>query len=98
MAELDKKTIKHLMQLSRIQCTEEEEEKLLADLGSILDYVKQLQEIDTSQVQPCSHVLEDLTAFMRDDIPGEVMPRELLMANAPDVIGGMIRVPKVLKS
>lgn len=98
MSELDEENIKHLVRLSRIRCSDEEQKRMLADLGKILDYVKELQEVDTSHVAPCSHVLEDLTAYLRDDIPGETMPREVLMANAPDSIGGMIRVPKVLKS
>lgn len=98
MSELDKKTIKHLMWLCRIQSTDEEQHNLLADLDKILEYVKQLQEIDTSQTPPCSHVLEDLTPFMRDDVPGEVMPRQVFLANAPDVINGMIRIPKVFKT
>jgi aspartyl-tRNA(Asn)/glutamyl-tRNA(Gln) amidotransferase subunit C len=98
MGDLDDNTIKHLMMLSRIQCTEEEQISLLADLRKILEYAKLLQDVDTSQVAPCSHVLEDLTAFMRDDITGEVMSRDAFLSNAPEVIGGMIRVPKVLKS
>ncbi|MBA2727545.1 MAG: Asp-tRNA(Asn)/Glu-tRNA(Gln) amidotransferase subunit GatC [Parachlamydiaceae bacterium] len=98
MGELDDNTIKHLMMLCRIQCTEEEQVSLLADLRKILEYANLLQEVDTSQVAPCSHVLEDLTAFMRDDIPENVMSRDAFLSNAPEVIGGMVRVPRVLKS
>ncbi len=98
MGDIDDDTIKNLMLLCRIQCTEEEQIKLSADLRKILEYVRLLQEVDTSNVAPCSHVLEDLTAFMRDDIPGKVLSRDAFLANAPEVIGGMVRVPKVLKS
>jgi aspartyl-tRNA(Asn)/glutamyl-tRNA(Gln) amidotransferase subunit C len=97
MANLDKKTIKTLTQLSRIDCSENEQEALLEDLKKILHYVELLDEIDTTHVPPCNHVLEDVANVMRDDIVGEVMPREVFLANAPSHIGGMIRVPPVIK-
>ena len=98
MAELDKKTIKNLTELSRIECTEEEQEKLLQDLKSILKYVEQLNEIDTTHVLPCNHVLDDIANVMREDKVGDLLPRELFLANAPSHIGGMIKVPPVLKA
>jgi aspartyl-tRNA(Asn)/glutamyl-tRNA(Gln) amidotransferase subunit C len=97
MAQLDKNSIKSLVQLSRIDCTEEEQEALLKDLKSILKYVELLQEIDTTHVPPCNHVMDDVVNVMRDDIIGDIMPRETLLANAPSHIGGMIRVPPVIK-
>lgn len=97
MANLDKKTIKTLTQLSRIDCSENEQDKLLEDLKKILHYVEQLDEIDTTHVPPCNHVLEDMANVMRDDVVGDVMPREVFLANAPSHIGGMIRVPPVIK-
>jgi aspartyl-tRNA(Asn)/glutamyl-tRNA(Gln) amidotransferase subunit C len=98
MAELDKKAIKTLSQLSRIDCTEEEQEALLKDLQKILHYIEQLNEIDTTHVQPCNQVLDDMSNVMREDIPGTPMPRELFLANAPSHVGGMIRVPPVIKA
>jgi aspartyl-tRNA(Asn)/glutamyl-tRNA(Gln) amidotransferase subunit C len=98
VAQLDKDTIKYLTQLSRIDCTEDEQEMLLKDLRSILDYFEQLEEIDTENVMPCNHVLEGTVNVMRDDVVGQTLPRELFLANAPSQIGGMIRVPPVIKS
>lgn len=97
MAEIDKSTIKNLTQLSRIDCTEEEQEKLLKDLKSILNYVEQLNEIDTTHVPPCNHVLEDIVNVTREDVVGDVLSRELFLANAPSHVGGLIRVPPVIK-
>lgn len=98
MAELDKKAIETLTHLCRIDCTEEEQEALLKDLKKILNYVEQLNEIDTTHVAPCNQVLEEMANVTREDVPGESMPRELFLANAPSHVGGMIRVPPVLKS
>lgn len=97
MAELNKETIRNLIQLSRIDCTEEEQQALLKDLQQILAYFEQLQEIDTEDVLPCLHVLEGIANVTREDLVGETMPREVFLANAPSQIGGMIRVPPVIK-
>ena len=98
MAELDKNAIKTLSQLSRIDCTEEEQEALLEDLKKILKYIEQLNEIDTTHLMPCNHVLDDIANVMREDIVGSTMPREEFLANAPSHVGGMIRVPPVMKT
>lgn len=98
MAELDKKTIQTLTELSRIGCTEEEQEHLLADLKSILGYVEQLAEVETGDVPPCNHVLADMNNVTREDVVGETLPRELFLENAPEQIGGLIRVPTVIKN
>lgn len=97
MANLNKETIKYLTALSRIDCSEEEQEKLLKDLRSILDYFEQLQELDTTGIPPCNIVLEDMQNVLREDVVGETMPRETFLNNAPAQVGGMIRVPPVIK-
>lgn len=97
MANLDKETLKKLTQLSRIDCTEEEQEGLLEDLRKILTYVDQLSEIETKDVVPCNHILEDIVNVMREDRVGEILPRDVFLGNAPSQVGGMIKVPPVLK-
>ena len=89
--------IQYLPTLSRIDCTEKEQESLLEDLGKILNYVEQLQEIDTENVPPCNHVLEGITNVMREDEVGETLPRETFLSNSPSQVGGLIRVPPVIK-
>jgi len=96
MATLDKETLKQLTRLCRIECTEEEQEALLKDLKKILDYVEQLQEMDTENVPPCHQVLENRANVMREDVIGEVLDRESFLGNTPH-IGGMIRIPPVIK-
>lgn len=98
MEKIDKEMIKKLTKLSRIDCTPEEQEALLNDLMEILVYFEQLQEVDTQHVLPCNHVLEDMVNVMREDVVGPTMPREVFLANAPSQVGGMIRVPPILKS
>lgn len=98
MAKFNKETIRSLIQLSRIDCTEEEQERLLKDLEKIIRYFEQLEEINTDNIPPCNHVLEGMHNVMRDDIVGDTLPREEFLANAPSQIGGMVRIPPVIKS
>jgi aspartyl-tRNA(Asn)/glutamyl-tRNA(Gln) amidotransferase subunit C len=98
MASINEETIQNLITLSRIECTPEEQKKLLTDLAKIVAYVELLKEIDTENVTPCNHVLEGASNVMRDDVVGASMPRETFLANAPSQVGGMIRVPPVIKN
>jgi aspartyl-tRNA(Asn)/glutamyl-tRNA(Gln) amidotransferase subunit C len=97
MADLDKETIKNLTKLCRIDCTEEEQLTLLEDLKKILDYIDQLDEIDTENVTPSYHVLDSVVNVMREDNPGETMSREVFLNGAPSHAGGLIKVPPVIK-
>lgn len=98
MAQVDKNTVDKLTKLSRIRCTETEKDTLLKDLKKILKYMEQLNEIDTENVPPCSHVLADMVNVTREDVVGPTMPRDTFLENAPSHIGGMIRVPPVIKN
>lgn len=98
MSRLNKETIKKLTQLSRIGCTEEEQDALLKDLEKILVYFDQLEEIDTENVAPCNQVIPDIANVMREDVVGQTLSRDKFLANAPSKpFAGMIRVPPVLK-
>jgi aspartyl-tRNA(Asn)/glutamyl-tRNA(Gln) amidotransferase subunit C len=98
MAQLTPDTLKKLTELSRIDCTPEEQTSLLKDLDSILGYMALLNEIDTSDVPPCNYVIPHDKNVTRDDVVGETLPRDVFLKNAPSHTGGMIRVPPVLKS
>jgi len=97
MAHLDKKTIQNLTKLSRIDCSEEEQEALLIDLAKIVAYIDLLDEINTDNVPVCNQVLEGSSNVTREDTIGSTMPRDVFLANAPSQVGGMIRVPPVMK-
>jgi aspartyl-tRNA(Asn)/glutamyl-tRNA(Gln) amidotransferase subunit C len=97
MANLDKETLKNLTKLSRIDCTEEEQDALLVDLKKILSYVEQLTEVNVDNVPPCNHVLEDIVNVTREDVVGKTLSREAFLSNAPSQVGGMIKVPTVIK-
>ena len=93
----EEKDLLKLSKLCHIQMDDKEKVKFLHSLNDILAYVQQLKELDTTSIPACHHVLENMTTVMRDDDIGETLPRETFLSNAPDQIGGMIRVPPILK-
>ena|SRR5438105_15417418 len=95
MADVD---IEHLKRLCKIACTKEEEREIADSLKKVLKYVEQLNEIDTEKTPVCRYVLRGMLRNpMREDVVKDVLPKEKFLANAPDQIGGMVRVPPVLK-
>lgn len=98
MSNFDHQTLEHLKKLCRIECTEEEDADILNSLNRVLDFAAQLNEVNTENTKTCRYVLRGmLKNQMREDEVKDVLSREKFLANAPDQIGGMIRVPSVLK-
>lgn len=97
MSDLNEESVKLLSQLCRIEVSKEELPTLLSDLKRVLDYVGLLQEVDVSHLSPHSHIEEQGVGSLREDIVGQHLTREAFLANAPDQVGGMIRVPPVMK-
>lgn len=99
MSRFDARFLEHLKKLCRIDCTAEEEAILLEDLNRALAYIDQLSELKTEGVNPCNYVLRAmLRNRMREDRVADLLSREAFLSNAPDQVGGMIRIPPVLKS
>ena len=88
------KDVEHVAKLARLELTEEEKEKFTRQLGDVLKYVDQMNEVDTSNVEPLSHPIEFVNV-MRDDVIHYEQTKEQLMANAPDEENGFFKVPKI---
>ena len=97
MSKLNSELFQRLSELSRINIVQEEQESLQADLKKILDYVEQLQEINTENVKPCNHVLEEITNVMREDIVKETLDKKAFLDNTPEHIDGMVKVPPIIR-
>lgn len=87
--------VRHVARLARLSFTAEEEKAMAEDLSKILGYMQQLNELDTSQVPPMSHVLDRVDVF-RPDEPVQRVTREEALKNAPDHTDEYFRVPKVI--
>ncbi len=92
---ISKEEVRHIAKLARLEFTEEEEEVLAGDMSRILDYMDMLNELDTSEVEPMTHVL-DLAHDMRTDSVEKRISQEDALKNAPDTDGEYFRVPKVI--
>ncbi len=92
---LTKKELEHLADLARIELKEGEEEKLQHDLGEVLDYFKELQKVDTDQVQPMTGGTDLRNAF-RDDV--SILPEQVGKGPSafPEAESGYAKVPPVL--
>ena len=95
---MDEKEFEKLTKLCRIECSQEEKETLFQNISNVLSHISQLNEIGTQDIAPCNQVLETMTNIMREDEVGPLLSREELLANAPSHIGGMIRVPTIIKT
>ena len=89
-------TILHIARLAQLELTADEVERVRRDLDSILTYVEQLAELDTSNVTPTTHVL-DLATPLRDDEVRDVLRVDEVVRNAPEHTDSSMVVPKVLE-
>lgn len=96
MADISKEQVKHVAHLARLAVTEEEVEQLTEELGAIIRYAEQLNELDTENVEPTTHVL-DIKNVMRKDESREWITQEEALKNAPDHKDGQFRVPSILE-
>ncbi len=94
---LDDEEITHLSKLCRIHLNEKEKQDVKKKLKEVLSYIDTLSELDVEGVAPCNHVLENISTVLREDLEGSTLSREEFLANSPDHIGGMIKVPPIIK-
>lgn len=88
------KDVEHVAKLARLELTDAEKELYTKQLGDVLKYVDQMNEIDTSHVKPMTQVI-DFYNVMREDKVVQNYTKEELMANGPDVEDGFFKVPKI---
>ena len=92
---IDADLVRHIGRLSRIELTDGQVATLSRQLGAILEYFYKLQQLDTSDVEPMAHAVE-LHNVLADDEPGESLPPDAALANAPARDGDFFKVPKVI--
>lgn len=96
MAKLTKEEVKHVAHLARLAITEEEAEKFAEQLGKITDYVQTLNELDTTNVEPTSHVLP-IVNVMREDVAVKGLELDKVLLNVKEHENGLIKVPPILE-
>ena len=87
--------VRWVAKLARLELSDAEREAMTRQLGRIVDYVAQLQQVDTDGVEPLAHAL-DVSNVFRPDEPAPSLPVDLALANAPKRSGNFYSVPAVL--
>jgi aspartyl-tRNA(Asn)/glutamyl-tRNA(Gln) amidotransferase subunit C len=106
------KDVSYVADLANLELTDEERQRMVRDLNSILDYVDLLNELDTSSVEPMAQVSDRYTAdqaeersvrftyAIREDIKvglRKSLPHDVALQNAPESDGTFFKVPKVIE-
>ncbi|TGE10369.1 Asp-tRNA(Asn)/Glu-tRNA(Gln) amidotransferase subunit GatC [Hymenobacter fodinae] len=92
----DLATLRKLAHLARLEFDENKEQQMLGDLNKILDWVDQLRQLDTSNVEPLVHLSHEINVLRPDEAHNTVSHQEGLR-NAPRKDSDYFRVPKVLE-
>lgn len=93
---VDHDTLHKIAHLARLEVRSDEETALLDSLNEVLTWMEQLNEVDTTGVEPLTHISAE-TNVMRDDVVGNHLPRERALTNAPRHNERFFEVPKVLE-
>jgi aspartyl-tRNA(Asn)/glutamyl-tRNA(Gln) amidotransferase subunit C len=102
------KDVQYVADLANLELTDAEQKRFLKDLNSILDYIDNLNELDTANVEPMAQVAaryggegkpegERYNYALRADELRPSLPHEAALQNAPDSDGTYFKVPKVIE-
>ncbi len=91
--------VRYVADLANLRLSEEEVSRMSHDLGEILTHIEQLNELDTSNVEPMAQVLyeADETATLREDIPHTPLGNREAIVNAAASGAGYFKVPRVIE-
>ena len=93
---VDKETIGKIAHLARLEFDESKTEVMAKSINNILDWMKVLNEVDTENVKPLTHMSAEVNIFREDEIKEGLTHAEALL-NAPKKDSDYFRVPKVLE-
>ena len=93
---LDINTINKIAKLARIRLSENEAIELLKDMSSILDWVDQLNEVNTDKVEPLTNI-SSAALTQRKDEAKDINSADEILKNSPDKLEGYFAVPKVVE-
>jgi aspartyl-tRNA(Asn)/glutamyl-tRNA(Gln) amidotransferase subunit C len=93
---ISKEEVEHLAKLANLELSEEEREEFTQQLDEFLQYATKVNEIDTTEIKPTSHVVF-LKNVLREDSIKESLPQEIALSNAPKQERAHFKVPKVIE-
>ena len=93
---MDKKTVTTISYLSRLKIDDEKEQKIINDLSNIIEFVDQLNDVDTSEIDPLANPLEKTAKTRKDIVTAKNLKNELLEV-APSANEDYFLVPRVVE-
>lgn len=90
------KEVEHVANLARLTFNEEQKELLAEQLAEILDYIEQLNELDTKSIEPTSHAIP-VKNVVRPDVVETSLTQDEALSNAPSNVDGLFEVPKIVE-
>jgi aspartyl-tRNA(Asn)/glutamyl-tRNA(Gln) amidotransferase subunit C len=93
---ITREDVEHVAELARLELTAAEKDQFIAQLNSILAYIEKLNELDTTDIDPTSHVLPMSNVF-RDDLVRPSLDRALVLQNAPEESHFFFKVPRIIE-
>lgn len=92
---INDETIEYVGILAKLELSGEEKEQAKADMGRMLDYIEKLNELDTEDTEPMTHLFPVTNVFREDEVTNADI-REDILKNAPGVKDGMFKVPRTV--
>jgi aspartyl-tRNA(Asn)/glutamyl-tRNA(Gln) amidotransferase subunit C len=89
---IDRDQVRHVARLARLERSEEEVDRMAAELAGVLEHIERIGELDLDDVAATSHVVAVENA-LRPDVPRPSLPRERVLADAPSVVSDGFAVP-----
>ena len=89
---IDREQVLHVARLARLRLNDAEVKQMAAELGSVLDHIEKIGELDLDDVEPTTHVV-DVAGALRADEPRPSLPRDVVLAQAPAVADDGFLVP-----
>ncbi|MFC4355757.1 Asp-tRNA(Asn)/Glu-tRNA(Gln) amidotransferase subunit GatC [Chryseomicrobium palamuruense] len=96
MATITKEEVRHVAHLARLAITEEEVEHFTEQLAKIVQFADKLNELDTTDVEPTTHVLP-LVNVLREDKSVAGLDRDIMMKNVKEQEAGQVKVPAIME-
>ncbi|MXQ53962.1 Asp-tRNA(Asn)/Glu-tRNA(Gln) amidotransferase subunit GatC [Shimazuella alba] len=93
---INRAQVEHVAKLARLSLSEEEKTQFTSQLNDILQFAEKLNELDTDNVEPTSHIYP-IVNVMREDTVKPSLDRKKVLLNAPDQKDGSFRVPAVFE-
>lgn len=93
---IDRTVVRHYAKLAHLEFTESEQEQLVKQLGSVLNHIEKISELDLTGVEATAQVKPNADGTRSDEL-GSSLGTGAALANAPDSESGHFLVPKVIK-